>query len=169
LQFALNNLVVNRIPSWWVRSALYRLQGMRIGEGARIAILVVIHAPRGVTLGPRSVINEEAIVDGRGGVLIGADVSVSMRATILSASHDPASEDFHYRARRTVLEDRVWVGAGAVVLDGAHVGRGTVLAAGSVLHGRAEPWTIYGGIPARAIGVRPVVDDYRIDYRPHFR
>ena len=54
----------------------------------------------------------------------------------------------------TVIERDVWIGAGAVVLGGSHIGHGAVVAAGAVVRGIVEAETIVGGIPARVIGRR---------------
>ena len=47
-----------------------------------------------------------------------------------------------------------WVGYGAVVLSGVTVGRGAIVAAGSVVTGDVSPYTIVAGIPAREVGRR---------------
>jgi acetyltransferase-like isoleucine patch superfamily enzyme len=52
------------------------------------------------------------------------------------------------------IEDDVWVAAHAVVLDGVRIGRGSVVAAGAVVTEDVPPYTIVGGVPARAIGHR---------------
>ena len=53
-----------------------------------------------------------------------------------------------------VIEDDVWVGAGATLLDGAFLAEGSVLAAGAVLTGKTKPYSVYGGVPARFIKFR---------------
>ena len=54
----------------------------------------------------------------------------------------------------TVLGDDVWVGHRAIILAGVRVGRGAVVAAGAVVTGDVQPFTIVGGVPAKEIGVR---------------
>jgi acetyltransferase-like isoleucine patch superfamily enzyme len=51
-----------------------------------------------------------------------------------------------------VLEDDVWVGAGAVLLGGTWLGAGSVIGAGSVVDFCVPPNSIVGGNPARVIG-----------------
>jgi acetyltransferase-like isoleucine patch superfamily enzyme len=48
-----------------------------------------------------------------------------------------------------VIEDGVWVGAGATILDGAFVSEGAVIAAGSVVVGYVPPYVISMGMPAK--------------------
>jgi acetyltransferase-like isoleucine patch superfamily enzyme len=42
-----------------------------------------------------------------------------------------------------------------VILDGAHIGRGAVIAAGSVVKGTVPPYEIWGGTPATKLKDRP--------------
>lgn len=53
-----------------------------------------------------------------------------------------------------IVEDDVWIGYGATVLDGVKIGRGGVVAAGAVVSKDVEPYTIVGGVPARPIKKR---------------
>jgi acetyltransferase-like isoleucine patch superfamily enzyme len=53
-----------------------------------------------------------------------------------------------------VIEDDVWVGARAMILRGVTVGRGAVIAAGSVLTKSAPPYSIVAGNPAQIIRFR---------------
>jgi acetyltransferase-like isoleucine patch superfamily enzyme len=53
------------------------------------------------------------------------------------------------------IEDDVWLGANAVILDGARIGRGAIIAAGSVVGGTVPPYEIWGGVPAVKIRDRP--------------
>jgi acetyltransferase-like isoleucine patch superfamily enzyme len=50
-----------------------------------------------------------------------------------------------------VIEDDVWIGAGAIILDGVCVGRGAVVAAGAVVSKDVSPHTVVGGVPAKVI------------------
>jgi len=50
-----------------------------------------------------------------------------------------------------VIEDDVWIAARVVVRPGAHIGRGAVVTAGSVVGGVVPPGVIIGGDPTRVI------------------
>jgi acetyltransferase-like isoleucine patch superfamily enzyme len=52
------------------------------------------------------------------------------------------------------IEDDVWIGYGAVILSGLTVGRGSVVAAGSIVISDVHPYMIVGGNPAQVIGAR---------------
>jgi acetyltransferase-like isoleucine patch superfamily enzyme len=55
-----------------------------------------------------------------------------------------------------ILEDDVWLGANVMVLKGVHIGKGAIVAAGSVVNKPIAPYEIWGGIPAKKIGERPL-------------
>jgi acetyltransferase-like isoleucine patch superfamily enzyme len=54
-----------------------------------------------------------------------------------------------------VIEDDVWIGSQAVLLDGSYLERGAIIAAGSVVRGRVPAYQIWGGVPASFIKDRP--------------
>ncbi len=47
------------------------------------------------------------------------------------------------------IEDDVWVGTRAIILHGVTIGRGAIVAAGSVVTKDAPPYAIVGGVPAK--------------------
>jgi len=51
----------------------------------------------------------------------------------------------------TVIGDDVWVGYGSIILSGVKIGDGAIIAAGSVVTKDVEPYSIYGGNPAKKI------------------
>jgi acetyltransferase-like isoleucine patch superfamily enzyme len=50
-----------------------------------------------------------------------------------------------------IIEDEVWIGTRAVILSGVRIGKGAIIAAGSVVTKNVPPYTIFGGNPARLI------------------
>jgi acetyltransferase-like isoleucine patch superfamily enzyme len=59
-----------------------------------------------------------------------------------------------YIDEKAVIESDVWLGYGVTVLTGTTVGRGAVVAAGSVVTKDIAPYAIAAGVPARVIGQR---------------
>lgn len=53
-----------------------------------------------------------------------------------------------------IIEDDVWIGANATVLKGVIIGKGSVIAAGSVMTKSCPAYSIVGGIPARVLKSR---------------
>jgi len=50
-----------------------------------------------------------------------------------------------------VLEDDVWLATGVSVMAGVTIGKGCIVAAGSVVTSNLPPYTLAGGVPAKAI------------------
>ena len=50
-----------------------------------------------------------------------------------------------------IIGDNVWIGEGAVIQMGVTVGKGTVIAANSIVTKSIESSSIAGGIPARVL------------------
>lgn len=67
-----------------------------------------------------------------------------------------------------LIDDDVWIGFGATILSGVHIGQGAVVAAGSVVTKDVPPYAIVGGVPAKVIKYRfshEIVDELlKIDY-----
>lgn len=61
----------------------------------------------------------------------------------------------HIRAKPIVIGDDVFIGAGAIILKGVHIGARTIVAAGSVVFsGEIPPDSLVKGNPARVVGGR---------------
>ncbi len=63
---------------------------------------------------------------------------------------------------KTYIDDDVWIGHGAIVVAGVRIGRGSVIAAGSVVVKDVEPYTIVGGNPAKLLKYRFDQDEIRL-------
>lgn len=103
--------------------------------------------------------NPYVIVYGHGGVIMGKNVSIAAHTVLVSFNHNFSSPDMAIQqqgveARGIVIEDDVWIGAGAVILDGVTIRAGSVIGAGAVVtHDTAERG-IYAGVPARILRQR---------------
>ena len=51
----------------------------------------------------------------------------------------------------TTIESDVWIGYGAIVMSGVRIGQGSIIAAGSLVSKDVEPYSIYGGVPAKKL------------------
>ena len=92
-------------------------------------------------------------------ITIGAHTLVGPNVTIITANHGFAAREEHIadqpqRERDVRIGEDVWIGANAVILPGVTIGDGAVVAAGAVVREDVSPFTIVGGVPARAIGLR---------------
>lgn len=53
-----------------------------------------------------------------------------------------------------IVDDDVWIGYGATIMSGVHIGQGAVVAAGAVVTKDVPPYAIVGGVPAKVIKYR---------------
>jgi len=138
-------------------------QGIEIGSGSIVMHGAVLHVynfrdmPQSrIRIGKDSLIGEYSVIRGQGGVQIGDRVYTSPFTQIIAVNHvfDDPDRPFVEQgitAEGIIIEDDVWLGAGAVVTDGVRVGKGAVVAAGAVVTKDVAPHTVVGGVPARLI------------------
>jgi virginiamycin A acetyltransferase len=142
------------------------VRGSRIvvGEGAVIDAFVKIKPAGGdgdVVIGPGAVINSGCVLYSGHGIRIGANVLIAANCTFAATNHAFADPDRPIREQGfgasrggIVIGDDVWIGANVVLLDGAHVGDGSVVGAASLVRGELPPFCIAYGVPARVRGWR---------------
>lgn len=53
-----------------------------------------------------------------------------------------------------IIDDDVWIGYGATILSGVHIGQGAVIGAGAMVCDDIPPYAIAGGVPAKVIRYR---------------
>ncbi len=162
------NVIVNHIPSWIIRRFLYECGGMKIGKGARIGLMVRVSKVRNITIGERSVINQNCYLDGRGGLIIENDVTVSAFSFIITETHLPNSEKFDTKTEAVIIKDHAWLGMRAMVLNGSVVEKNVIIGAGCVFKGKSEPNDIIVGNPSRVVKKRELSNDYEKKYRAFF-
>lgn len=142
--------------------AVFERTGGRISIGAKSYIDkgVIIRAFGGsVIVGSECSVNAYSMLAGGGDITIGNAVRIASHVVIIASNHvysDLATliKDQGETKLGIQIEDDVWIGTGACVLDGVMVARGTVLAAGAVVTKSTEAYTIVAGVPAQKISSR---------------
>ena len=158
-EYLLND-VLPHIPSWSLRRFVMQRLKMRIGKNSFIMKHVYIMTPQQLTIGDYSHINRGCTLDARGTIKIGNNVSVSHNVSIMSGSHDCNSVNFRGRFLPIRIDDYVWIGTGAIILQGVTIGKGAVVCAGAVVTKDVDPYDVVAGIPAKTIKQRNKELDY---------
>lgn len=154
------------IPSHRVRLFLYRHAfGVSIGPGSTIHWQCRFFCPEGVSIGENTIIGNNAFLDGRCGLTIGNRVGTAAEVAIYTLQHDIDDSLFIHKGASVVIEDYAYIGPRATILPGVHIGTGAVIAAGAVVTGDVEAYTLVGGVPARFIRNR----SRDLHYIPNFR
>jgi acetyltransferase-like isoleucine patch superfamily enzyme len=109
-----------------------------------------------IRIGANSLIGELNVLRGQGGITIGDRVYTAPMVQMLAVNHvfdDPTRPmvEQGITAEGIVVEDDVWIGAGAIITDGVRICKGAVVAAGAVVTQDVPPFAVVGGTPARVL------------------
>lgn len=128
-----------------------------IGEGCTLV-------PRNMYLDDYVIIqNGVNFVSSEGKLVVKRFSVISTECIIIPGTHRAvAGIPFFYQAvqhlgdehRTIIIEEDCWIGAGCILLMKCHVGRGAIVAAGSVVTKPVPPYAVVAGNPARIIGVK---------------
>lgn len=137
-------------------------QGIRLEDEVVISRQCVIQGKLGpISIGYRSDIGCNTVLSSVSGITIGQCVLLAGNCYLGGGQYahhrkDVPMMDQGLTSTGTPLtiEDDVWVGAGAVILDGVTLGRGCIIGAGAVVTRDIPPYAIAAGIPARVLRMR---------------
>jgi acetyltransferase-like isoleucine patch superfamily enzyme len=137
--------------------------GIEIGDNSFVMHHAELHVYNfrqiphaGIKIGCDCLIGEFCVIRGQGGVTIGDKVYLAPLVQILAVNHvfsDPTRPIIEQgiTAEGVVVEDNVWIGAGAIITDGVRIGQGSVIGAGAVVTRDVPPHTVAVGAPAQTI------------------
>jgi maltose O-acetyltransferase len=161
--------MAGHVPSHAFRLGWYRgINRMKIGAGSSIHRNCRMYFPHRITIGEHTVVNYGVLLDGRSGLRIGNNVSISEGTAILTLGHDIDDPQFGLKGGAVVIEDYVFIGAYTRVLPGVRLEEGAVAAAGSVVTRDVAAYTVVGGAPAKFMRQRQPNLDYQPDYKKLF-
>jgi acetyltransferase-like isoleucine patch superfamily enzyme len=147
-----------RLP--WRSKIIWKNGAVSVGPHSSIRDGVILDAQKGsIEIGTNVSLNDYTIVLGHGGVHIGNDVRIAAQVLITSFEHnyDDPTQPIRTQGntnKAVVIEDDVWIGAGAKILAGAYISQGCVIGANAVIKGRTVPYGVYGGVPAKLLKMR---------------
>src|SRR5262249_17430773 len=108
-----------------------------------------------IRIGHSNYFNRNVMIDSCGSVKIGDHNMFGPDVYIADSNHqfgDGVNPGEQPMERGSVLiGDQCWVGAKAIILKGARLGDGCVVAAGAVVNSSVEPGQVVAGVPARPI------------------
>ena len=133
------------------------LSVMEYDSLSRVEEGVYISDAKNVKIGKNCRINENVFIQG---AYIGDNVLIAPNCSLLSTSHIHADKNIPivYQGETTpspsVIHDGVWLGRNVVVLPGICIGEGSIIAAGAIVTKDVDPFSVYGGVPAKLIKKR---------------
>ena len=142
--------------------AVFELSGGKISIGARTFIdRGVILRPMGgsISIGSDCSVHAYSVLYGGGGLRIGNNVRIATQTVIVPSNHIFSDrlmpiKDQGLSLQGIVIEDNVWIGAGARVLDGVILRKGTVVGAGAVVTRSTDAFSVVVGVPAKKMSSR---------------
>ncbi len=154
--------------TWWMAAAIPGIIGIGIryvyarrlcatcGRNVLIGKRVHIDGWPRLEIGSNVSIHRDCYLDALGSIRIGSDVSIAHGCSLISFEHGWSEPNIPIRDNPLVgspvmLENDVWIGAGAKILAGSHISSRVVVGAGAVVTGRLESHALYAGVPARRI------------------
>lgn len=114
-----------------------------IGKNAVIMMGAILNI--GAVVGEGTMIDMGVVMGGR--ATVGAHCHIGA-GTVLAGVIEPAS------ATPVIVEDNAFIGANAVVIEGVHVGKNAVVAAGSVVISDVPDNAVVAGVPAKVIKMK---------------
>ncbi len=120
---------------------------------------VIKELGNGIIIGDNVGISQNCLIQVRGAVEIGSNTIFGPGVSIFSESHkfdikDQFIVDQGTTRKGVKIGSGVWVGSGAIILDGVNVGDHSIIAAGSVVNRDVPEYAIVGGIPAKRLKIR---------------
>ena len=112
-----------------------------------------------ISIGDYCSINPFCVLYGHGGLFIGNGVRIATHVVVIPSNHNfNDTNRYIFQQGSTSLgiriEDDVWIGAGAIILDGVTISKGSVVGAGSVVNRNIESFSVVAGNPAKILKKR---------------
>lgn len=143
-------VLLRRIHMFYVR-IVHRLRGVH--STCRVVFPNTIS--KDFELGAYSLVSRGAYISGK--VKAGKYVMIAPDVTIAGSDHifDQPGVPMYFAGRprlpETIIGDDVWIGARVCIVAGVNIGRGSIIAMGSVVTKDVPAYSIYGGVPATII------------------
>nr|WP_321226767.1 DapH/DapD/GlmU-related protein [uncultured Psychroserpens sp.] len=140
------------------RYKLLKFSGIKLGNNVFIhSPLVVIHYSKlnNIKIGDNTFINmycRFACIGAK--ITIGDNVGIGPNVSFETVNHGLVYDDVKGRGtfhKPITVENKVWIGAGVIILQGVTIGEGAVICAGAVVTKDVDAYCVYGGVPAKKI------------------
>lgn len=134
------------------RKYFSEITGQAVGEDFNLNPPFYTDFGRNIRVGKCVFINFGCTFMDRGGITIGDDAFIAPQAQLITENHGLEPDRRRYiTSRPIIIGKNVWIGAGAIILPGVHIGDGAVVGAGSVVTKDVPANTVVAGNPTKPI------------------
>ncbi|MDP5158893.1 MAG: acyltransferase [Flaviramulus sp.] len=144
------------------RSFNLKRKGAKISSQAEIGEVNISGSLDLLTIGKQTFIGKARFAMTKK-ITIGNFVCINDEVVILTGGHDAFDPKWSSKRAEVIIDDYVWVGTGAMILAGVHLGRGCVVGARAVVTKSVAPGEIVVGNPAKTLNKKR---DIKFDYSP---
>lgn len=127
----------------------------KVGKNFKAFHYVEVSFGYNLEVGDNVVVHRNVLLDDRGGIVIGNNVSISDHASVFSHTHS-IDDPLDVYNIPTVLDDDVRITYGGMVLAGVHVGVHGMVGARAVATRDVRPYHVNVGIPAKSVRVKSI-------------
>lgn len=170
LRWRCYNLVpFNTLRRTYLRAVYHAEVGHRSYVHSPFRVLGDHRCTSALKLGDHVTVNFDCVIDLRDSVSIGDNTMIGHCSKVYTATHDFDSSTFDLVTLPVSIGSNVVVFPNSLIMPGSTIEDGCVILPGAVFSGSSTPWTVYGGVPARAVSERrPHEPEYRHRYRVWF-
>ncbi|CAN5399822.1 hypothetical protein BH23BAC1_BH23BAC1_21190 [soil metagenome] len=165
----LYNDIISHIPLHLLRLNFLRLFNKNISKSAVILMHSRILNFWKITIGDRTVINQNCLLDCRiYRIFIEHDVDIGPYTKIWTLGHDPDSPSHELYGGDVSIQHHSWIASGVTILPNIRIGKGAVVASSSVVTKNVDDLHVIGGNPAKYLKMRTNNLNYKLNFKPLF-
>ena len=150
---------------WIIACTPLRSQFGYCAQNAAIKYPIRVYSPKNLFIYENTLISEDTSIinSKREKVIIKKYTGIAARTTFVTNNHVStvsipfsllAPSHINDKSADIIVEEDCWIGTGAIILAGAHLGRGSIVGAGSIVNKKIPPYAIVAGCPAKIIAVK---------------
>ena len=134
--------------------------GLIIDPDVTVSMMCEVGARPVLELGKRVYLGRHTFVSVFEPITVGDHTIIGAYCYIISANHRYDTRkipirDQGYTGAPIIIGEDVWIGTHVVILPGVTIGRGAIIAAGSLVNCNVPEYEVWGGMPARFLKSRP--------------
>ena len=148
------NFLLNIFPFMFLKKIILRFLGVKYGKHLLINGKVNILWFKNLSIGDNVTINHDVIIDNRGLIAIGNNVSIANRTQLITCSHDLYSNEFEILKGFLEIGNNVCLFSSALIMPNIIIESDCVIYPNSTVTKNTKKFGIYGGSPAKFIKYR---------------